>query len=114
MLSGVVAYDGFSGGLLRVDVFDGDHLRQGANRPSVVAMVELDRPGPFSVEVPESAGLVWVSAFNDADRNRRPGPLDPTGYYDGNPVKTDRGDQGNLTVRLVARAPPEDGGGDDL
>ncbi len=111
-LSGVVAYDGFSGGLLRVDIFDGDHLRQGAKRPSVVAMVTLDKPGPYAVQVPVSAGRVWVSAFNDADRNERPGPLDPTGFYDGNPVPTDKGDQRNLTVRLVQRAPPEDGGDD--
>ncbi len=113
LLSGTVAYDGFSGGMLRVDIFDGDHLRQGAKRPSVVAMVNLDGPGPFQVEVPVSAGRVWVSAFNDADRNERPGPLDPTGFYDGNPVPTDRGPQKNLTVRLIQRAPPEDGG-DDL
>ncbi len=111
-LSGSVAYDGYSGGMVRVDIFDGDHLTQGAKRPSVVAMVTLSKPGPFSVEVPVSAGRVWVSAFNDADRNERPGPLDPTGFYDGNPVPTSGGAQKGLTVRLVQRAPPEDGGDD--
>jgi hypothetical protein len=111
-LTGTVAYDGYSGGMVRVDVFDGDHLTQGAKRPSVVAMATLSRPGPFTVQVPVSAGRVWVSAFNDADRNDRPGPLDPTGYYDGNPVPTDKGAQRGLIVRLVQRAAPEDGGDD--
>jgi len=111
-LSGTVAYDGYSGGIVRVDIFDGDHLTQGSKRPSVVAMVTLSKPGPFTVQVPASAGRVWVSAFNDADRNDRPGPLDPTGFYDGNPVPTDKGDQRGLTVRLIQRAPPEDGGDD--
>jgi hypothetical protein len=111
-LSGRVEFAAFDGGLLRVDIFDGDNLRHGSKRPSVVATVELDAPGSFTVAVPVSAEYVWVSAFNDADRNDRPGPLDPSGSYDGNPVPTGKGDQSNLTVRLIARDAPQNGGDD--
>ncbi len=113
-LRGKVVYPGFEGGLLRVDIFDGDHLTMGGKRPSVVSMVTLDKPGPFEVQVPESTEYVWVSAFNDADLNERPGPLDPTGNYLGNPVPTDRGDQSGITVTLIRREAPQDGGIDDF
>ena len=113
-LRGRVVYPDYTGGLLRVDIFDGDHLTTGGARPSVVSMVTLDKPGPFEVKVAQSHGYVWVSAFNDADLDERPGPLDPAGYYVGNPVPTKKGNQGGLDITLIRREAPEGGGIDDF
>ncbi len=113
-LRGRVIYPDYRGGLLRVDIFDGDHLTTGGTRPKVVSMVILDGPGLFEVKVAQSHGHVWVSAFNDADLDKRPGPLDPAGTYVGNPVPTKKGDQGGLDITLVRREAPEGGGIDDF
>lgn len=112
-LAGTVAVEGWSGGPIRIDVFDGDQRAAAgsAKRPSVVAQATVDRPGRFEVRVSTSAGRVWVGAFADENGNGRPDPRDPSGWYDRNPVLVD-GDQGDIRLQLEAAPPP--GGGVEM
>jgi len=107
LLKGAIVFDTYSAGIVRLDVFDGDQT-DFALRPSVVAMEQLDKPQSFEFRVPISAGRVWLSAFNDANKNGRPDPQDPTGFYAKNPVDVSGGGVvEGLTIDLEVREPPE-------
>ena len=71
-------------GNLRIDIFDGDQLQFSGPRPSVVSVITMDQPGTFEVQLPVSAGRVWISCFNDENGDGRPSPMDPVGYFEGN------------------------------
>lgn len=111
LLSGRVVYGGYTGGTLRVDVFDGDQTDL-TKRPRVVAMQQVSRPGPFQVSVPQDSGKVWISAFNDANQNNRPDPQDPTGFCDCNPVVVGREAVTDIQITLQSRPPPGEGQGE--
>jgi hypothetical protein len=111
-VTGYVDLPDYTQGTIRIDVYDGDHLAFGGPRPGVVTMVTLDGPGEFSIEVPESSKYVWLSAFNDEDQNGRPGPVDPTGHYEANPVDVSDGDVDGVEITLERRDPPGANGGD--
>lgn len=110
VLSGTVSVEAWAGGPIRLDIFDGDQLAAAgsAKRPSVVAQANVERPGPFEVRVPVAAGRVWVGGFADENRNGRPDPRDPSGWFGGNPVATDA-DRGDLVLQLRAAPPPGEG-----
>ena len=67
-LSGVIEVSDWGGGPIRLDVFDGDQQDITGPRPSVVAVGEVKRPGPFVIEVPVSAKNVWLGGFSDDDQ----------------------------------------------
>lgn len=105
VITGEVRLPDYEVGKVRLDVFDGDQKNLDGPRPSVVAVVELERPGAFSIEVPASAAQIWIGAFIDEDQNGRPGPQDPSGWYLGNPVATEGGASG-IIIDLVRQPPP--------
>ncbi|MCK6501968.1 hypothetical protein L6R53_00950 [Myxococcota bacterium] len=104
-LRGEVRLPDYDLGSVRLDIFDGDQKNLEGARPSVVAVVNLERPGPFEVQVPASAARVWLGAYVDEDLDGRPGPQDPSGWYVGNPVLTDGGADG-IVIELVRQPPP--------
>ncbi len=104
-VSGEVRLADYELGKVRIDIFDGDQKDLEGPRPSVVAVAEIERPGPFSVQVPVSAPQVWIGAYVDEDLNGRPGPLDPAGWYAGNPVETEGGADG-VIIELQRQEPP--------
>ncbi len=110
-LTGEVRLPAGAKGRVHVDVFDGDQqAAAGASgaRPSVVGMVRLDGPGPFSVEVPAGTAQAWIGAFADEDGDGRPGPTEPTVWYSGNPLQVGDGVSG--IVLTLERRPPPPGG----
>lgn len=107
-VSGSVNYAAWTGGMVRVDVFDGDQTNF-SQRPRVLAMEQLTRPGPYRVSIPAGSGRIWISAFNDSNQNNRPDPRDPTGFHAGNPVTVGDKDVGGVDVVLEVRPPPADG-----
>jgi hypothetical protein len=105
-LSGEVVFPGYRSGPIRIDVFDGDQ-RDLSARPRVVGVAQIAGPGMFTVSVPEAARLVWISSFNDENSNSRPDlQSDPTGYYEKNPVRIDKGPVADLTIRLERPSAP--------
>jgi hypothetical protein len=106
-IQGTLTVEGWGGGPIRIDVFDGDQREIGGKRPSVVGMARLDKPGPYSVQVPAASPKVWVGAFADENKDGRPGPSDPAVWYPGNPVNTagDR-DHIDLVLKKDDRPPP--------
>ncbi len=112
-LSGHISFDGYQGGNLRIDVFDGEHVGGGAGkRPSLVGSVTVTRLGLWELEVPQALGQVWIEASNDENGNGRPDPRDPMGHCSRNPVSTKK-DLGGLKIHLVRRDAPG-GEADDL
>ena len=113
-LSGSISVQTWGGGPIRVDVFDGDQRASAGTgqRPSVVAQTNIERPGSFSLLVPKSAESVWIGAFADDNKNGRPDPADPTGWYSGNPL-TPSDDQDAIELSLSVEAPPDAGQGLD-
>ena len=113
-IAGTIVVADYKGGPVRVDVFDGDQQAAAggsAPRPGVVAVLKLDRPGPFSLSVPVSVGQVWVGGFVDQDLDGRPGPLDPHGWYGDNPIAVDQDVSGVLLTLEAAPPPPPGEGG---
>jgi len=104
-VSGVIVYDGYRAGPIRIDVFDGDQ-RDFSRHPGVVAWADLAAPGPFAVLVPTETKKVWISAFNDANLNGRPDDDDPRGYHEKSPVAVDQGDIEGIVVTLVHNPQP--------
>jgi hypothetical protein len=112
-LSGHISFDGYQGGGVRIDVFDGEHVGgRAGKRPSLVNSVTVTRLGPWSLEVPQELGQVWIEASNDENNNGRPDPRDPMGHCSRNPVSTKKS-VGGLKIHLVRREAPG-GEADDL
>jgi hypothetical protein len=107
VIRGTISVQGWRGGPIRVDVFDGDQRDLTGPRPSVVGGARLDQPGDFEVRVPLSAPRVWIGAFADEDRNGRPDPTDPAAWYPRNPLSV-AGDQSGVLLEL--KADPQDRG----
>lgn len=112
-LTGTVQVESWAGGPIRIDIFDGDQqaAANSGKRPSVVGQARLDKPGPFEVRVPEGIAGVWIGGFADENRNGRPDPRDPSGWFGGNPVSAE-GDQTGISLQLRSAPPP--GGGVEM
>ena len=104
-LSGQVVLADYDMGTVRIDIFDGDQKNLNGPRPMVVAVLELERPGSFEVQVPASTPKVWLGAYVDENLDGRPGPQDPSGWYTGNPVDTEGGAEG-IVIQLQRQPPP--------
>lgn len=105
-LKGEVRYGDYKDGKVRVDVFDGDQ-RNFSKHPGVVGWVELAGPGPYEVQVPQAAERVWLSAYNDANNDGKPGHEDPTGYLEDNPVGLEDSTITGLDIELEYNPRPE-------
>jgi hypothetical protein len=106
VLRGEVRYADYRAGKVRVDVFDGDQLDR-SKRPGVVGWADLSAPGSFELTVPASTGKVWLSAFNDANSDGKPGHTDPTGFFADNPVTLEGDAVDGLIIELEYNPPPE-------
>lgn len=98
LLTGTIEVQGYSGGAVMIDVFDGDHkdLSQ-SKRVSLVSRAKIDGPGPFEIAVPED-GKVWISAYNDVNGDGRPSREEPFAEYGANPVFADKGEPITLSL----------------
>ena len=86
VLSGEIIVENWSGERIRVDVFDGDQQSLSGPRPSVVKVEYQNKPGPFNILVSKSEGELWIGGYVDEDGDGKPGPKDPSGWYEHNPV----------------------------
>lgn len=105
-LSGTVEYAAWTTGAVRITAFDADHSRPSPTPPRVVGAGTIERPGPFTISVPEGAGKVYVEAAIDEDADGRPGPLEPQGRASRYPVTVGDDPVEGLTVELHKREPP--------
>ena len=98
-VSGNILVDSWSGRRIRIDVFDGDQQALNEPRPSVVKVEYLDKPGSYQLSIPRSEGGLWIGAYIDEDADGKPGPKDPSGWYEGNPVSA-KNDAENIDFAL--------------
>ena len=104
--TGTIVVEKWSGKPIRVDVFDGDQRKIGGERPSVIISETVKQIGEFELFLPEKDTQVWIGAYIDEDEDGRPGPTDPSGWYEGNPVSS-KENQKNIHITLdVPNAPP--------
>lgn len=98
LLRGTIQVEGYSGGPVMIDAFDGDHrdLSQ-SKRVSLVSRAKVEAPGAFEIAIPED-GKVWISAYNDVNGDGRPSREEPFAEYGGNPVFADKGEAITLTL----------------
>lgn len=113
-ISGDVVWADWKTGRVRVTAFDADHASRPKTPPQILAATELDRPGSFTIEVPENAGKVYMAAEVDENGDGRPGPLDPQGNADRFPISVSTSDIAGLTISLSKRDPPPGGIGEDF
>lgn len=99
-LSGEVQIPNWNGEPIRIDIFDGDQQQVGGQRPNVVMMEFLDSDGEFQIDIPERDIPYWIGAYVDIDRDGKPGPNDPSAWYEGNPIMGDR-DSSGVVLRLA-------------
>lgn len=98
LLKGTIEVQGYTGGPVMIDAFDGDHrdLSQ-SKRVSLVSRAKVESPGAFEILVPEG-GKVWISAYNDVDGDGRPSREEPFAEYGDNPVFADQGQPISMTL----------------
>ena len=84
---------------IRIDIFDGDQRNIGGKRPSVVVSTTVEKGMTFEIFLPKQEQMLWIGAYIDEDGDGRPGPLDPSGWYSGNPISGFK-DQRNLRIEL--------------
>jgi hypothetical protein len=113
-VSGTIEYAAWKAGSIRITAFDGDHAVTSGKRPNVVGFGEIARPGPFTLNVTENAGKVYVEATLDEDGDGRPGPLDPQGKPARFPVTVGTEPITGLAIALKRRDPPPGGRGEDF
>ena len=113
-ISGAIQMRDYRQGVVRIDIFDGDHRSHVGQRPALVVSATIDRPGPFSVTIPQSAGRVWIEASNDENLDGRPGPRDPSGRYLENPLNLEDGGVQGIVVELEKHDAPPGGVGAEL
>jgi hypothetical protein len=100
-LKGTVTYADFKGGLIQIDVSDrGSRNGQRGAQPKIIQLFRMEKPGPFELEVPENQGEVWLSAYNDADKNGRPSREEPRGAASGNPFKIGTQEVTGVEIKL--------------
>lgn len=105
-VAGTVSYAGYKSGKVKITAFDADHSAGAGQRPKVVGMAELEKPGAFSFRAPASVKVLYVEAVVDEDGDGRPGPLDPQGQADRYPLRHDGEDVSGLAITLGKREPP--------
>lgn len=108
-LAGTVVYPAWTTGTVRVTAFDRDHGKPSGTPPRVVGAAQIDRPGAFTLSVPEDFGKVYLEAAVDEDGDGRPGPLDPQGQADRYPVTVGDDPVSGLEITLKKRPPPPGG-----
>ena len=114
LLTGRIQMVGYQSGEVRIDVFDGDHRSHAGKRPNLVRSTILSQPGAFELQVPVSAGQVWLEASNDENQDGRPGPQDPSGRYTRNPLELTEGGASGIVIELERNDPPPGGEGAEL
>lgn len=106
-ISGTIDASNPKGNLIRIDIFDGDQRNIGGKRPSVVVSTTVDGGPEFEIFLPKKDQQLWVGAYIDEDGDGRPGPLDPSGWYEGNPISgASNKDDIVLTLGIPNDAPP--------
>jgi hypothetical protein len=113
-ISGTLSYEGSQTGVFRIDFLQ----KEGDAPPTLAHMLELDEPGPFSVEAPQGTGSLYVVGFVDVEGDG-PSASDPAGMLEApilvesSPVAdlvltlTDAPDLGNFTPGDHAVVPTE-------
>ena len=84
---------------IRIDIFDGDQRNIGGKRPSVVVSKTVESGPDFEIFLPKKDQQLWIGAYIDEDEDGRPGPMDPSGWYSGNPV-SGSSNSGDITLIL--------------
>ena len=84
---------------IRIDIFDGDQQNIGGKRPSVVVSTTVESGNRFEIFLPKKEQQLWVGAYIDEDNDGRPGPMDPSGWYSGNPLSGST-DQQSIVIQL--------------
>lgn len=84
---------------IRIDIFDGDQQNIGGKRPSVVVSTTVESGNSFEIFIPKKDQQLWVGAYIDEDNDGRPGPMDPSGWYSGNPL-SGSADHKSITIQL--------------
>ena len=84
---------------IRIDIFDGDQRNIGGKRPSVVVSTTVESGSTFEIFLPKKDQQLWVGAYIDEDNDGRPGPMDPSGWYSGNPLSGEE-DQQSIVIQL--------------
>jgi len=87
---------------IRIDIFDGDQRNIGGKRPSVVVSKTVDSGPNFEIFLPKKDQQLWIGAYIDEDEDGRPGPMDPSGWYSGNPVS---GSSNSSDITLILGIP---------
>ncbi len=113
-VSGTVVYSDYKTGLIQIDVSDKGMFGGGsrAARPKIISLYRMDKPGAFEMEVAANSGEIWISAYNDADRNGKPTRGEPRGNATGNPYKVGTENITGVEIILAPeKIPPPPGAG---
>lgn len=105
-VAGNIVFPGWKTGKVRVSAFDGPHAEHAGSQPRIIGEVKLEKPGPFTMQVPQKAGAVYLEAAVDEDADGRPGPLDPQGNADSYPLQVGESPVSGVIISLSRREPP--------
>jgi len=93
-ISGTLEYAGSQTGVFRIDFL----AKEGEAPPTLAHMLELEGPGPFTVEAPQGAGSLYVVGFVDV-KGDGPSASDPAGML-AEPIVVDSSPVADLVLSL--------------
>lgn len=93
-ISGTLAYEGSQTGVFRIDFLS----KEGEAPPTLAHMLELEGPGPFSVEAPPGTGSLYIVGFVDV-KGDGPSASDPAGML-AEPIVIDSSPVADLVLTL--------------
>ena len=100
-VTGTIEVPNYVGGIIRLNVSDGDQSLQNGPRPNVLRVEFIKKPGPFQIKVPAMDRQIYIDAFNDSDKNGSPGSNEPKGA-----LKTPlNGNVDHSDIRLTLTSP---------
>lgn len=105
-LGGTVTYSGSATGKLRIDLLRNP---EGAPYPELMASIEMDKPGPWSIEVPKDYGDLSIIAFLDSDDNG-PSAGEPRSAFT-NAIKIGKTDVSDVVLEMSDNPKDEMGKG---
>lgn len=100
-VKGMVIYPGYKAGHIQIDVADkGSKNGSKGAQPKIIQLYRMEKPGAFDIEVPENQGEIYLSAYNDENRDGKPSREEPRGSASGNPFSVKAAEITGVEIKI--------------
>ncbi|MFM7201901.1 MAG: hypothetical protein ACKO6N_14050 [Myxococcota bacterium] len=100
-LRGEVSFSDYKAGHIQIDISDRGMNAGGRGvQPKIIQLYRMEKPGSFDIEIPVNTGSIYLSAYNDENKDGKPAREEPRGSASGNPFTVKDADIKGVTITL--------------